>query len=84
VIKSLIERLIGVLLLYLAKGDYRSICIIIIMINVGVKMHFNFDVRAIKIVFGAYIVQIIVSGSARKNPGKYGCKLRWAHFSVIA
>jgi hypothetical protein len=70
------KRLIGVLLLHFAKGDYRSICIIMIMIDVGVKMHFNFDVRAIKIVFGAYIMQIIVSGFARKNPGKYGCKLR--------
>jgi hypothetical protein len=39
-------------------------------------MHFNFDVRVIKIVFGAYIMQIIISSFARKNPGKYGCKLR--------
>jgi hypothetical protein len=39
-------------------------------------MHFDFDIRAIKIVFGAYIMQIIVSSSARKNSGKYGCKLR--------
>jgi hypothetical protein len=83
-IKSLMERLIGVFLLYFAKGDYRSVCIIMIIINVGVKMHFNFDVRAIKIVFGAYIMQIIVSGFAHKNPGKYGCKLRWAHFFVVA
>jgi hypothetical protein len=84
VVKSLIKRLIGVLLLYFAKNDYRLVCIIIMIINVGIKMHFNFDVRAIKIVFGAYIVQIIVSSFARKNPGKYGCELRWAHFSVIA
>jgi hypothetical protein len=78
------ERLIRVLLLYFAKNDYRSICIIIMIINVGVKMHFGFNVRVIKIVFGAYIVQIIVSSFARKNSGKYGCKLRWAHFFVIA
>jgi hypothetical protein len=84
VIESLIKRLIGVLLLHLAKSDYYSICIIMMIINVGVKMHLNFDVRAIKIVFGAYIVQIIVSSSARKNPGKYGCKLQWAHLFVIA
>jgi hypothetical protein len=45
------------------------------MINISIKMHFDFDVRAIKIVFGAYIVQIIVSDFARKNSGKYGCKL---------
>jgi hypothetical protein len=76
VIKSLMERLIGVFLLHFTKGDYRSVYIIIIIINVSVKMHFNFDVRAIKIVFGAYIMQIIVSGFARKNPRKYGCKLR--------
>jgi hypothetical protein len=66
------KRLIEILLLHLAKDDYRSIYIIIIIINVGIKMHFNFDVRAIKIVFGAYIMQIIVSSFARKNPGKYG------------
>jgi hypothetical protein len=53
-------------------------------INVDVKMHFDFDMRAIKIVFGAYIMQIIVSSFARKNPGKYGCELRWAHFFVAA
>jgi hypothetical protein len=77
VIKSLIKRLIRILLLYLAKGDYRLICTtIIIIINVDVKMHFNFNVRAIKIVFRAYIMQIIVSSFARKNSGKYGCKLR--------
>jgi hypothetical protein len=69
------ERLIEILLLYFAKSDYRSVCIIIMMIDVGVKMHFNFDIRAIKIVFGAYIMQIIVSGFARKNPEKYSCKL---------
>jgi hypothetical protein len=78
------ERLIEILLLYFIKGNYRSIYIIMIIINVGIKMHFNFDVRAIKIVFGAYIMQIIVSGFSRKNPGKYGCKLRWAHLSVVA
>jgi hypothetical protein len=78
------ERLIGVLLLHFAKNDYRPICIIIMIINVGVKMHFNFDIRAIKIVFEAYIMQIIVSSFARKNPGKYGCKLRWAHLFVVA
>jgi hypothetical protein len=78
------KRLIGVLLLHFAKGDCRLICIIIIIIDVGVKMHFDFDVRAIKIVFGAYIMQIIISSFAHKNPGKYGCKLRWAHFFVVA
>jgi hypothetical protein len=83
-IKSLIKRLIGVLLLYFAKGDYRPICIIIMIINVSVKMHFDFNIRAIKIVFGAYIMQIIVSNFARKNPEEYGCKLRWAHFFVVA
>jgi hypothetical protein len=70
------ERLIGVLLLHFAKGDYRLICIIIMIINISVKMHFNFNIRAIKIVFEAYIMQIIISGFARKNPGKYDCKLR--------
>jgi hypothetical protein len=78
------ERLIGVFLLHFAKSDYRSICIIMIIINVNIKMHFNFNIRAIKIVFGAYIMQIIISGFACKNPGKYGCKLRWAHLSVVA
>jgi hypothetical protein len=45
-------------------------------INVNIKMHFNFDIRVIKIVFEAYIMQIMISSSARKNPGKYGCELR--------
>jgi hypothetical protein len=74
--KSLIKRLIGVFLLHFAKGNYRSICIIMIIIDVGVKMHFDFNVRAIKIVFGAYIMQIIISRFARKNPGKDGCELQ--------
>jgi hypothetical protein len=55
-----------------------------IIINVSVKMHFDFNVRAIRIVFRAYIMQIIVSSFARKNPEKYSCELRRAHLFVVA
>jgi hypothetical protein len=72
------KRLIGVFLLYFAKRNYRSIyiIIIIIIINVDIKTYFDFNIRVIEIVFGAYIMQIIISSFARKNPGKYGCELR--------
>jgi hypothetical protein len=40
--KSLIKRLIRVFLLCFAKDNYRSVYIIIMIINVGIKMHFDF------------------------------------------
>jgi hypothetical protein len=47
-----------------------------VMVNVCIEMHLYFHVRAVEIVFGAYVMQIILLCSFSKDPGKYSCKLR--------